>query len=334
MSTTTETLKRRLVPLVLAPLLLAACGTATTTGSAPPARTVTVTAANGEVTVPVTDTGIWALDYQSAINLLALGVVPSHAGRYTYDPDPYVKAAYAILERAGVKLVEPGNAEIVAAAEPELIVGRPNMGNDEIVPRLGAIAPVVTLPGLPVLEKELGTLGAVTGRADRAEALAGRLETKRAELARRVKGSEFAGASVSVLSACGADGYCVYGNARGFGPILADLGLARPAPQTTEGNEWGYENISPENLEQQKAEIVIALTGSVSAGARSPFDNPLLDTSGSRTGAVDFSGWYDVGPLNQMWVINDLAAILFGEGRIASEPDAPALWAEVVGDAS
>ncbi|GAA0939220.1 ABC transporter substrate-binding protein [Nonomuraea longicatena] len=213
-----EPVKRRLVPLVLAaPLLLAACGTTTTTGSAPPTPTVTITAANGEVTVPVTDTGIWALDYQTAINLLALGVVPSHAGRYTYDPDPYVKAAYALLERAGVKLVEPGKAELVAAAEPELVVGRPNMGNDEIVPRLGGIAPVVTLPGLPVLEKELGTLGAITGRGDRASALAARLERKLSDLAGRVKSSEFAGDSVSVLSACGEDGYCVYGDARGFG---------------------------------------------------------------------------------------------------------------------
>ncbi|GAA0939223.1 hypothetical protein [Nonomuraea longicatena] len=62
-------------------------------------------------------------------------------------------------------------------------------------------------------------------------------------------------------------------------------------------------------------------------------ENPLLDTSGSKTGAVDFSGWYDVGPLNQIWVVNDLTAILFGEGRIAGESDAAALWTELTDDA-
>ncbi|MFI9556484.1 ABC transporter substrate-binding protein [Nonomuraea endophytica] len=316
--------------VVLAVVLsLAACSAASPSASEPAGGTVTVTSANGEVTVPVTDSRIWALDYQTALNLLALGVVPAHAGKYGYATDPFVSAAYTILTKAGVELVEPGKAELVAAAAPELIVGMPNTGSDPIVPQLREIAPVVILPGLPVLQDTLDTLGAITGHQAEAAAVAQRLQTARTDLARRVKGSKFAGAAVSALSACGEDAFCVYGNARGFGPILTDLGLRRPPRQALKGNEWGYENLSPENLGEHKAEIIIAFVGSVSFGAPSPFKNPLLDTSGSRTGEVDFSAWFGVGPLNQVWVLNDIDALLFGKGRIADASAGPALWARV-----
>nr|WP_312896469.1 ABC transporter substrate-binding protein [Nonomuraea endophytica] len=240
-----------------------------------------------------------------------------------------MSAAYTILTKAGVKLVETGKAELIAAAAPELVVGLPNTGSDTIVPQLREIAPVVILPGLPVLEDTLDTLGAITGHRAEAAAVARRLTTARTDLARHVKASEFAGAAVSALSACGEDAFCVYGNARGFGPILTDLGLRRPPQQALKGNEWGYENLSPENLGEHKAEIIVAFAGSVSFGAPSPFKNPLLDTSGSRTGEVDFSAWFGVGPLNQVWVLNDLDALLFGEGRIADASAGPALRARI-----
>ncbi|MEV4890380.1 ABC transporter substrate-binding protein [Nonomuraea sp. NPDC055795] len=325
-------MRARLPAIVLAVALsLAACGTASPSAPEPARGAVTVTSASGEVTVPVTDSRIWALDYQTALNLLALGVVPAHAGKYGYDTDPFVSAAYTILTKAGVELVEPGKAELVAAAGPELVVGLPNTGSDTIVPQLREIAPVVILPGLPVLEDTLDTLGAITGHQAEAAAVARRLKAARTDLARRVKGSEFAGAAVSALSACGENTFCVYGNARGFGPILTDLGLRRPARQALKGNEWGYENLSPENLGEHKAEIIIAFAGSVSFGAPSPLENRLLDTSGSRTGEVDFSAWFGVGPLNQVWVLRDLDALLFGDGRVAGAADGPALWAQVTG---
>ncbi|WP_433574515.1 ABC transporter substrate-binding protein [Nocardia brasiliensis] len=323
---------RLLATLLAAVVPFAACATAAPPGPGPAAETVTVATANGEATVPVTETGILALDYQTALNLLTLGVVPAHAGKYAYATDPFVAAAYSILEQAGVELIEPGNAELIATAAPELIVGLPRTGSDEIVPKLGAIAPVVLLPELPLLADELETLGAVTGHREQARAVTRRLDTAEHELAQRIRDSEFAGASVSALSACGADSYCRYGNARGFGPILTALGLTRPPSQASKGNQWGYERVSPEKLDEQAAQIVIAFVGSISAGAISPLRNPLLDTSAAVTGEVDFSAWFGVGPLNHLWVLNDLAAILFGTGRVATESDGPALWARLTRD--
>lgn len=322
--------------LVLA-VPLSGCSVLSPGGGRPPEEmgeaeeTVTVETVDGEVTVPVTDTGIWALDPQTALNLLALGVVPEHAGRFDRDLDPFVAAAHTILEEAGVEMVEGGNAELVAAAEPRLIVGGAGTGSDEVRSLLDAIAPVVMLPAVPVLEDDLDTLGAVTGHGEEAAAVAGRLDAALEDSARRIRDSEFDGVSVSVLSACGAGTFCLYGTARGFGPVLTGLGLSRPPSQADRGNEWGYGMFSPENLGDQRAEVVIALVGSVSYGAPSPLTNPLLDTSGSRTGEVDFAAWYGVGPLNRLWVLHDLDAILFGEGRVAGETDGPDLWAEVVG---
>ncbi|MEU3271202.1 ABC transporter substrate-binding protein [Saccharomonospora sp. NPDC006951] len=324
--------RSRLLTIVVVTLLaLTACGTPPRGESPVSGEQVTVRTEKGEVTVPVTDTGIWALDYQTALNLLALGVVPEYAGRYDHDPDPFVSAAYTILREAGVELVEPGRAELIAAAEPELIVGMPLGGNEQIIPRLPDLAPVVILPALPVLEDDLRTLGAVTGHQREATELTARLDAALEELAAKIAASEFSGASVSVLSACGLDAFCVYGNARGFGPVLDDLGLRRPVSQAQEGNEWGYRLVSPENLQDQTADVVVTFTGSVAFGAPSAFDNSLFDTAGATKGEADFSAWFGVGPLNHLWVLRDLDALFFGEHAVTREEDAAELWSEVVG---
>jgi hypothetical protein len=42
----------------------------------------------GAVTFRPTDTGIWALDYATALRLLAIGVVPEHAARFGFRRPP------------------------------------------------------------------------------------------------------------------------------------------------------------------------------------------------------------------------------------------------------
>lgn len=189
------------------------------------------------------------------------------------------------------------------------------------------------IPALAPLGEQTDLLATITGRQEQASALRTRLDTATEELRSRIAASALDGAEGSVISACGADTFCTYGNARGFGPILTELGLVRPATQRLEGNEWGYETISAEHLDDQAAEVIVAFVGSVSFGAPSPFEHPLLDASASRTGEVDFSAWYGVGPLNHLWVLNDLDAILFGQGHVATAADGPALWSELQGAA-
>ncbi|MDF0529685.1 ABC transporter substrate-binding protein [Tsukamurella sp. 8F] len=321
---------RAVVALLAGTVVLTACGASGRGTTASSGTSVTVSGDQGPVDVRVTDTGIWALDFQTALALLSIGVVPTHAGRYRYQPDPSVLGGYAVLRRAGVKLVAAGDAEAVAAARPSLVIGRPNTGNDDIVPALRRIAPVVVLDRLPLLGQLLDTLGAVTGHRARAETLQARLTAREKALRNRIAASRFAGAEVSVTSACGPQ-LCVYGNARGFGPVLRRVGLTRPAAQSNTGNEWGYTEVSREQLRDQIAPVMIALGGSVTRGGESPLQSPLLGTSSRITAEVDFSAWFDVGPLSEAWVLADLTSILFGDGRPTRESDAARLWGELVG---
>lgn len=118
------TRRRFLASVAASAGLLTACGSGTEPAASTGGNeTVTVDAANGTVEVPVTTGNIWALDEYSALQLLALGVVPDHAGKRAKD----VKVQ-AILADAGVELVEPSKPELIAAADPALIVGGPTDG--------------------------------------------------------------------------------------------------------------------------------------------------------------------------------------------------------------
>lgn len=310
-------------------VVLAACGG---TAAAPPAETagtVTLSAANGEVTVPVTDTGIWALDDYTAMRLLALGVEPTHAGRNHYTGDQVVEAGYELLGAAGVELVEPDNVELVAAAAPTLIVGTDDRA--DLVEQLRPIAPVLLIDDNAPWDRQLELLAAATGREAEAGAVIERLDAAVEDTAGRIAASEHAGATVSLLSACG-EQFCVYDSVRTSGALLDRFGLERPPGQRGAGNEHGYLLVSGETIDEHVADVVIVYTGSVAFGAASPLEHPLFDTSDSVTAEVDFGAWFGTGPLDVAWILNDLRAVLLGEGEIATAGDAPELWAAVVGE--
>ncbi|SDT71982.1 ABC transporter substrate-binding protein [Jiangella sp. DSM 45060] len=279
--------------------------------------------------VPVTDAGIWALDDYTAMRLLALGVEPTHAGRNEYSGDQVVEANYDLLEAAGVELVEPGNVELVAAAAPSLIIGTDDRA--DLVEQLEQIAPVLLIDDNSPWEEQLERLGAATGHEADAAAVAERLGAAVEATAADVAASEHAGATVSLVSACG-EQYCVYDNVRTSGALLDRFGLRRPPGQNTPGNEHGYVLVSGETLDRHLADVVFVYTGSVAAGGPSPLDHPLFDTSGSVVAEVDFGAWFGTGPLDVAWILNDLRALLLGDGHLATTADAPDLWASVLGD--
>ncbi|MFI2213328.1 hypothetical protein [Streptomyces sp. NPDC020141] len=67
------------------------------------------------------------------------------------------------------------------------------------------------------------------------------------------------------------------------------------------------------------APIVFVLSGSVQYGAPDPLDNPLFEVGGSTVGAVDFAAWYGSGSFDVPWVVNDIRAVLLGEGAVTDE---------------
>ncbi|RBM18768.1 hypothetical protein DI005_17195 [Prauserella sp. PE36] len=310
-------------------LAVTACGPGDAAPRQPGGPEVTVRSAVGEVTLPVTDTGIWALDEASALHLLSLGVRPTHAARNAYSGDEIVTASYALLEEAGVELVPPQRPELVASAEPALIVGVDFPAHHEQRAQLEQIAPVLLTDDNLPWQEQLALLGAVTGHGEQADALTGRLMAQVRDTAGRIAASEHAGASVSVLSDCG-DQACVYGSGRALGSLLAQLGFTRPQAQRDKGGEWGYDMVSRERLAEHTADIVLSLVGSI-GGDLVAGDSPLLDTSRAVTAPVDFGAWYGSGTLNLVWMLHDLEAILFDDGKTATAAEAGRLWSRLDG---
>ncbi|WP_152365868.1 ABC transporter substrate-binding protein [Microlunatus speluncae] len=286
--------------------------------------------APGDPTVPpagrqVTDRGVWALDESTALQLLSIGVTPTHAARNPYTGDLLVDAAYQILGQTGVPLVEPGRIELVAEAAPELIIGTSFPGHVELLPQLEQIAPVQLIDDNAAWADQLGTLAAVTGHEEQAAALIGRLRADIGSLAARLEATPHAGAVVSVLSACGQQ-VCAYGNVRAFGGLLTELGLRRPPPQQDRGNEWGYREVSYELVSEHRGEVNLSLVGSVNRGGRPLLGHPMFDTSGLVGAEVDFNAWYGAGPLNVSWMLADLEAVLLEDGPTMTVEDGVRLW--------
>lgn len=321
---------RTVVTMIIVLLATVAAGCAATGPAEPPAGPrVTVDGARGPVTIPVTDQRIWALDESTALQLLSVGVTASHAGRNAYVGDQLVEATYRILIDAGVPLAEPGRPELIAAAEPELIIGTNFPGHAELLPQLERIAPVLLIDDNAPWATQLAVLGAATGHHDQADAVTRRLQARTEALAAAIKESPYAGATVSVLSTCGQQ-VCVYGDARAFGGLLADLGLRRPPAQQDQGNAWGYRSVSFEVAGEHRGEAVLSLVGSVNFDGRPLLDHPLFDTTGLRAAEVDFGAWFGAGPLNVLWMLADLEAVLIKDGPTTTAADGPRLWQELI----
>ncbi|SED73572.1 ABC transporter substrate-binding protein [Jiangella alba] len=318
----------RTLAALAALVALTACGGTDPEPASGAGRSITVDGATGEVTVPVTDSGIWALDEVTGLHLLALGVVPDAVARNPYDGDAYTEAARTILRDAGVEIVEPSNAELVAAAAPELIIGVNFPDHVELLPELEQIAPVLLTDDTRPWDEGLATIAAVTGHDAEAEEVTGRLREAVDETVTLVADAGRTGDTLSVLSACG-DQVCLYGSGRTVGRVLAELGFARPPGQDDAGNAWGFTLVSPETLGGHRADIVVELSGIVTRGGDPVLEHPLLDTSGALTATADFAAWFGSDALALTWILHDVAAILAGQPT-ATRDDAGELWAEVV----
>ncbi|MBF6209835.1 hypothetical protein IU433_04250 [Nocardia puris] len=106
-------------------VLVGACGTVDgpETGAE-----VTVQGADGPVSIPATDRGIWALGDATAVHLLALGVVPEHAARNRYQGRGRGPGERAVpAERALVAGDDPGESTPSPTARTQLAGAIPVM---------------------------------------------------------------------------------------------------------------------------------------------------------------------------------------------------------------
>lgn len=309
--------RRATVILVAAALLISSCGSVDSVAVGG-GDEVTLAGAFGEVTVPVTDDGIWALDPATATELLAIGVTPTHSARHPFEGDVAYEARHRVLRDRGVELVEPDELELVAQAQPHLIIGTQALSSDELMDDLEKIAPVLVTGASMPWDANLELLGRATGHHEQARAVIQRIDSEIAATKADIDAAGLAGQTVSVMSACGAGEFCAYSGDRAAGTVLADLGFARPGShgQNATGVEYGFTSISEERLGDLVAPIVFILAGSVQYGSPSPLTNPLFDVRNSTHGEVDFSAWYGAGALDVQWVLTDIRAVLLGHGAV------------------
>jgi iron complex transport system substrate-binding protein len=251
---------------VLVATALLACGCGSGDSVAVGGRDeVTLAGAYGEVAVPVTDDGIWALDPTAATELLAIGVLPTHSARYPYEGDAAYEARHQLLRDRGVELVEPDDLELVAQAQPDLIVGTQTPSSDELIDDLEKIAPVLVTGASTPWAESLELLGRATGHHEQAHAVIRRIDSETAATEADIEAAGLAGRTVSVMSACSAGGYCVYSGDRAAGTVLADLGFARPDShgQSAIGVEYGF------TASARKAWAISSLRSSSSSPAQS-----------------------------------------------------------------
>ncbi|MEU0518321.1 ABC transporter substrate-binding protein [Streptosporangium sp. NPDC006007] len=326
--------RRRLARVVAAvavsALVLTACGSAGDTAAGQSGR-VTLAGAYGEVTVPVTDQKIWALDPSTATELLQVGVRPTHSGRFTHQGDAAFEARHDLLAKEGVTLVEPGKLELVVQARPALIIGAQSLSSDELVEELKKIAPVFVVKGSVTWKETLSQLGRATGHDKQAEAIIKHLGQRTAAVRADLDKAGYTGETVSLMSACGAGSFCAYGSGRSAGPLLAELGFTRPAAhgQDRSGTEYGYTMVSEEKLGDLVAPIVFVLTGSVQYGAPDPLGNPLFKVGDAKVGKVDFGAWYGASSFDVPWILADIRAVLLGDGEITGRKGGSAYFDEL-----
>ncbi|MEU0686177.1 ABC transporter substrate-binding protein [Streptomyces uncialis] len=323
---------RATAAFAVAVLFLTACGSGPGgEDSADGPGEVTLAGAYGRTTVPVTDEKVWALDPRTATELLAIGVTPTHVGRSRHKGDAAFQAQERLLADEGIELVEPDKVELVLEAGPSVVIGEQSLSSDELVEELTKIAPVLITRAAASWEENLRLLGRATGRDDRAASVIGHLDQEVTATRRDIEKAGLAGRTVSLMSACGEGNFCAYGSGRTAGPVLTDLGFKRPSAhgQDRTGLGYGYTNVSEEKLGELVAPIVFVLSGSVQYGAPDPLDNPLFEVGDARTGAVDFAAWYGSGSFDVSWVLNDIRAVLLGDGAVTDQVSGVELFEEL-----
>ncbi|MFF2085961.1 ABC transporter substrate-binding protein [Nocardia sp. NPDC058176] len=328
-----STIPRRtplLIVLAAVALLLSSCGSGGT-GASGDSPSVTLAGAYGEVDIAVTDEKVWALDPRTATELLALGVTPTHSGNSAHKGDAAFVAREQLLAEAGVELVDPGRIELILQARPSLVVGEQTPSSDELIDELSKIAPVLIIDAATPWDQGLGLLGQATGHRDRAEAIIEHLDQAIATTGADIEQAGSAGEIVSLISACGAGTFCAYGSGRTAGSILTDVGLRRPAAHGQDRGDasYGYTTVSEEKLSELTAPVIFVFTGSVQYGAPNPLDNPLFEVGDARVGEVDFAAWYGSGSFDVPWILNDIRAVLLGEGTIADRQRGTELFQEL-----
>lgn len=240
--------------------------------------------------------------------------------------DPLVQA---ITQLQGAPVADVSGAgggvevERLAALRPDRVVGFRTSGAD---PVLGRLATVHTVDRTGDADADCRALA--TGMDADPSALLDDVHRRTADLASRLRGAS--PPTVSVLSP-GLDGQSLYllGAGTPAGTVVAALDLPRPAAQRGPTDPAApFVPVSTERITEHDADLVLLLTGPT-ANPAFLRDEPLWQRLGAvrsgRVVEVDVMRWATMScALGALWVLDDLAAVLLGEGAVVEGAASPA----------
>ncbi|QYN39512.1 ABC transporter substrate-binding protein [Pseudonocardia sp. DSM 110487] len=265
------------------------------------------------------------LDGATAALALLLG--PHQVGTAAFlAVDPLLQAIEQIQATAVADVSGAGggiDVERLAALRPDRLVGFRSADTEPVLAGLAALHAVERTG-----DHEADCRALAAGMRADASNLLDDVHRRTTELAARLRtGSP---PTVSVLSP-GLDGQSLYllGAGTPAGTVVGALGLPRPAAQRgLTDPATPFVPVSAERIGEHDADLVLLLTGPT-ADPTFLRDQPLWQRLGAvrdgRVVEVDAIRWATMScALGTLWVLDDLSAVLLGEGTVVTGAASPA----------
>jgi iron complex transport system substrate-binding protein len=253
-------LRSLLLPAACACLALAACGS----DDDPPAGSAAVTIENelGTVRVPPDAERVVALDYASADDAIALGVVPVAMAKVDYAPggvQPWTTDALGGRSPEQLDLAGGIPFERIAALRPDVILATNTYGLAKAYGKLERIAPVVAYAegeGVDTWQKSALRIGRALGREDRARALVA--EAEDAVAGARRDHPAFDGSTVSFFNYWDGSPWVINTPEDFSIRFLSSLGFQLPPAVAALEGEQQRAQVSQERLDVLEADVIMA----------------------------------------------------------------------------
>jgi iron complex transport system substrate-binding protein len=293
-------------------VLVTACGDGSTAGD--------TTARSGSRRVV-------ALDEFAGLAALSVGVTPVQI-----DAVFGYATASAVFDHLGVPTGTAGvdgvDLEAVAALMPTDIIGVSIPTTASAEPDLDDIAPTTVIEYTATWQDQLRTVGEALGRVGEAEDVTTRVEASITTLKADLTAAGLNGTTISIVGY--ADQLFALSRTGTVGSLLAQLGLGRPALQDIDTEPTNpFIPMSAEQLTDHDADVVIVLSGAAYPTeplTESPLWNSLGAVKTDSIALVAAEPWFSANAYGVSWIVDDLRAILLGDGDVGTDADAVERW--------
>jgi iron complex transport system substrate-binding protein len=252
-----------LILLIFAALTIAGCGGDDEPSAAEAGAGFPVTIENKHGTVEISErpVRVVALDFPSADDAIALGVVPVGMAKVSYAPGGVQEWTRAALKGEQPELLDVDTGmplERIAALRPDVILATNAVGLAESWDKLNRIAPVVAGlegEGIDSWQDTALRIGRALGREDRARELVDEVEAKVAQA--RDDNPAFEGRTISFFNFFEGSPYVINTESDFSIRFLSELGFELPPAVAALRGEDGRAKISPERLDTLDADVIM-----------------------------------------------------------------------------